>query len=228
MAQTSRQTLGIQLCKSGTKKRIGLAFVLGVLLFLDGDGWLGFRTTQHPPSWLAPPWMRTSTWIPYLPCHRGADRFMPKVLPGSPYVRRTCRSTKEKGGGQLVRPLTAPILTSRVCRNRLVPPSGLSMKRPPRWIRYLTERQLRRNGDVLVVARYRCIGNTWLRHVAKGASFICPKSNIVSTRNTYSSSYASALIPNALAARRQVFLGFYSALPTRCCSLFTTTPYLYG
>jgi hypothetical protein len=132
MAQTSRQTLGIQLCKSGTKKRIGLAFVFGALLFLDRDGWLGIRTTQRPQAGtpmdeegFAP----TSTWVPYLPCHREADRFMPKVLPGSPYVRRTC-GTKEKGG-QLVRPLTAPILASRVCRNHLVPPSGLSMKKTP-------------------------------------------------------------------------------------------------
>ncbi|QYS93471.1 hypothetical protein H0G86_000846 [Trichoderma simmonsii] len=99
MAQTSRQTLGIQLCKSGTKKRIGLVFVFGALLFLDRDGWLGIRTTQRPQAGtpMDEEGFAPSTWVPYLPCHREADRFMPKVLPGSPYVRRTC-GTKEKGG----------------------------------------------------------------------------------------------------------------------------------
>lgn len=64
------------------------------------DGW-AFGPLNAPK--LATPkdeegFVLTSTWIPYLPCHREADRFMPKVLSGSPYVRRTC-GTKEKGGG---------------------------------------------------------------------------------------------------------------------------------
>lgn len=133
MAQTSRQTLGIQLCKSGTKKRIGLAFVFGALLFLDRDGWLGIRTTQRPQAGtpmdeegFAP----TSTWVPYLPCHREADR---SSCPRYCQVLRTCEGlvVRRRKGGQLVRPLTAPILASRVCRNHLVPPSGLSVKKTP-------------------------------------------------------------------------------------------------